>query len=133
MIEIEIENVKYKINETMSVKTWFTYSKTLTKIQKIVNDVTKATNINIQDLSQIGNNTELLMKIDPSYTDALFDIQLEQFIILYLGLVIEPKLSKTQIEDLSSQTYSELMDQFTQIINKISGESRINEIKKKQD
>lgn len=59
----------------------------------------------------------------------IIELELKQFKILYTNLVIEPKLSDTEIEDMDSEIYDQLKQKFAEFIQ--ANIVKDDEIKKK--
>ncbi len=133
MITKEIDGKVYKIKEEMNVKTWMKYSKIMVKLQKVSQNIAKSLNIDIKTFSQNNINLEeFALDADPELLAQLPEIEHEQFLVLYEGLVIEPKMTKDELEDLPKHVYDELSQTFTEIGTKTMSESRLSDLKKKQ-
>lgn len=133
MITKEIDGKVYKIKEEMNVKTWMKYSKIMVKLQKMSQNIAKSLNIDIKTFSQNNINLEeFALDADPELLAQLPEIEHEQFLVLYEGLVIEPKMTKDELEDLPKHVYDELSQTFTEIGTKTMSESRLSDLKKKQ-
>lgn len=131
MIDKQINGKIYKIKEEMNVKTWLKYLKVIAKLQKLSQAIMKELNLSIEQIQ--SNPEETALKTDPELLAQLSEIEYEQFLIMYEGMVIEPKLKKEEIDELPRSEFQELSEIFTRIGTNAINQAKIDEIKKKPD